>query len=298
MLPDVDSLALFVRAAELHSLSKAAEASHIGVAAASRRIALLEHRFRTLLLTRSARGVEPTAAGITLLGHAKTLLVHLNHMNAAMSDHAAGRRGALRILANTSSMAEWLPEDLASFAQAHPDIRLIVEERWSTEIVHHLLAGEADIGVVMEGVSIEGLNAYVYRRDRLCIIAPAGHPLLALQELRFQDVLEYDVIALESSSSMMRLLAEKAVAAEKPLLLRVQVRSFAAVCRMVQAGLGVGILPLQAAKGLAESMDLSAQPMVDDWAERQMLICVKKDRPPLASLKLMLDHLRAIVGAR
>ena len=298
MLPDVDSLALFVRAAELHSLSKAAEASHIGVAAASRRIALLEHRFRTLLLTRSARGVEPTAAGITLLGHAKTLLVQLNHINAAMNDHAAGRRGALRILANTSSMAEWLPEDLASFAKAHPDIRLIVEERWSTEIVHHLLAGEADIGVVMEGVSIEGLHAHAYRSDRLCIIAPAGHPLLALQELRFKDVLEYDVIALESSSSMMRLLAEKAVAAEKALLLRVQVRSFEAVCRMVQAGLGVGILPLQAAKGLAESMDLNAQPLVDDWAERQMLICVKKDRPPLASLKLMLDHLREIVGAR
>lgn len=298
MLPDVDSLALFVRAAELHSLSKAAETSHIGVAAASRRIALLEHRFRTLLLTRSARGVEPTAAGITLLGHAKTLLVQLNHMTAAMNDHAAGRRGALRILANTSSMAEWLPEDLASFAKAHPDIQLIVEERWSTEIVHHLLAGEADIGVVMEGVSIEGLHAHAYRSDRLCIIAPAGHPLLALQELRFQDVLEYDVIALESSSSMMRLLAEKAVAAEKALLLRVQVRSFEAVCRMVQAGLGVGILPLQAAKGLAESMDLSAQPLVDDWAERQMLICVKKDRPPLASLQLMLDHLRKTVRAR
>ena len=298
MLPDVDSLALFVRAAELHSLSKAAEASHIGVAAASRRIALLEHRFRTLLLTRSARGVEPTAAGITLLGHAKTLLVQLNHMTAAMSDHAAGRRGALRILANTSSMAEWLPEDLAAFARAHPDIRLIVEERWSTEIVHQLLAGEADIGVVMEGVSIEGLDVHAYRSDLLCIIAPAGHPLLALQKLRFQDVLEYDVIALESGSSMMRLLAEKAVAAEKALLLRVQVRSFEAVCRMVQAGLGVGILPLQAAKGLAESMGLSAQPLVDDWAERQMLICVKKDRPPLASLKLMLDHLREIVGAR
>ena len=298
MLPDVESLALFVRAAELHSLSKAAEASHIGVAAASRRIALLEHHFRTLLLKRSPRGVEPTAAGITLLGYAKTLLVHLNHINAAMSDHAAGRRGALRILANTSAMVEWLPQDLASFATAHPDIRLIVEERWSTEIVHNLLAGEGDIGVVMEGVSTEGLNVHAYRSDRLCIIAPAGHPLLASQELRFQDVLEHDLIALESSSSMMRLLAEKAVAAEKTLQLRVQVRSFEAVCRMVQAGLGIGILPLQAAKGLAESMNLHARPLADAWAERHMLICVKKDRPPLASLKLMLDHLRETVGAR
>lgn len=63
MLPDIDSLALFVRAAELRSLTKAAEASHIGLAAASRRMALLEHRFRTTLLERSSRGVEMTAAG-------------------------------------------------------------------------------------------------------------------------------------------------------------------------------------------------------------------------------------------
>ncbi len=297
MLPDVDSLALFVRAAELRSLSKAAEASHIGVAAASRRIALLEHHFQTSLLTRSPQGVEPTVAGTSLLGYAKTLLVQLNQINAAMSDHAAGRRGGLRILANTSAMAESLPQDLASFSKVHPNIRLIVEERWSVEIVHNLLAGEGDIGVVMEGVSTEGLHANAYRSDLLCIIAPAGHPLFALQELRFEDVLEHDLIGLESSSSMMRLLAEKALAAEKALQLRVQVRSFEAVCRMVQAGLGVGILPLQAAKGLAESMQLRTRPLAEDWAERHMLICVKKDRPPLASLTLMLDHFRNTVDS-
>ena len=65
MLPDIDSLALFVRAGELRSLTKAAEASHIGLAAASRRIALLEHRFRTPLLERSSRGVElPCGHGV------------------------------------------------------------------------------------------------------------------------------------------------------------------------------------------------------------------------------------------
>lgn len=297
MLPDVDSLALFVRAVELHSLSKAAEASHIGVAAASRRIALLEHRFRTPLLERSPRGVEPTAAGSTLVGHAKALLVQLNHMNAAMSDHAAGLRGVLRIMANTSAMTEWLPGDLALFAKAHPDIRLIVAERWSIEIVRNLLAGEVDIGVVMEGVSTDGLDTHAYRSDRLCIIAPAGHALLALPELRFHDVLEHDLVALESGSSMMRLLAEKAAAAEKALHLRVQVRGFEVVCRMVQAGLGIGVLPLQASAGLAQSMGLGARALAEAWAERRMLVCIKKDRPQLASLKLMLDHLAQIGDA-
>jgi DNA-binding transcriptional LysR family regulator len=292
MLPDIDSLALFVRAAELHSLSKAADASHIGVAAASRRIALLEHRFKTPLLERSPRGVELTAAGVSLLAHAKSLLVQLNEMNAEMSDHAEGRRGALRILANTSAMTEFLPGDLAAFAEANPDIRLVVEERWSAEIVRRLLAGEGDLGIVMEGNRTEGLVAFPYRRDRLCVVAPQGHPLLALAGPRFEDVLDHDIIALESSSSMMRLVTEQAVVLEKALHLRVQVRSFEAVCRMVQAGLGVGLLPFQAANALAEGMSLIARPLSEAWAERQMLVCVKQDRAPKRALERLLDHLK------
>jgi len=292
MLPDIDSLALFVRAAELHSLSKAAEASHIGVAAASRRIALLEHRFKTTLLERSPRGVEPTAAGVSLLGHAKTLLVHLNHMNAEMNDHAAGRKGVLRIIANTSAMTEYLPDDLAAFARENPDVRLVVEERWSAEAVQLLQAGEADIGIVVEGVRTEGLETFAYRTDRLAVIAPPGHALVELEQMRFEDVLDHDLIALESGASMMRLLAEQAVVLEKSLSLRVQVRSFEAVCRMVQAGLGIGLLPFQAAKVIGEGMNLVVRALGEPWAERHMLLCVKKDRPSSLSLTLLLDHLR------
>jgi len=293
MLPDIDSLALFVRAAELRSLSKAAEASHIGVAAASRRIALLEHRFKTPLLDRSPRGVELTAAGVSLLAHAKALLVQLNDMNAEMTDHAAGRKGVLRLLANTSAMTETLPEDLASFGQANPDIRLVIQERWSGDILRSLLAGEADIGIVIDGARTEGLEVFPYRNDRLAVIAPMDHLLARALNWSFSDVLEYDLVALEVGSSMMRLLTEQAIVLEKALRLRIQVRSFEAVCRMVQVGMGVGILPYEAAKVLAESMKLSVRPMNEPWAQRKVLVCVKKDRPAKPSLTLLINHLTA-----
>lgn len=293
MLPDIDSLALFVRAAELRSLSKAAEASHIGVAAASRRIALLEHRFKTPLLDRSPRGVELTAAGVSLLAHAKALLVQLNDMNAEMTDHAAGRKGVLRLLANTSAMTETLPEDLASFGKANPDIRLVIQERWSGDILRSLLAGEADIGIVIDGARTEGLEVFPYRNDRLAVIAPMNHPLARDSNWSFSDVLEYDLVALEVGSSMMRLLTEQAIVLEKALRLRIQVRSFEAVCRMVQVGMGVGILPYEAAKVLAESMKLSVRPMSEPWAQRKVLVCVKKDRPAKPSLSLLINHLTA-----
>lgn len=297
MLPDIDSLALFVRAAELRSLTKAAEASHIGLAAASRRMALLEHRFKTPLFERSPRGVELTPAGVSLLPHAKALLVEINQMQADMRDHARGSKGSLRILANTSVITEALPDDLAAFSKANPDIRLVVQERWSEEIVRSLIGAEGDLGIVVEGVNTDGLDTYPYRTDRLAVVLRPQHRLASQraredgEPMAFTDVLDDDLIALESASSMMRLLAQQAVIAEKTLQLRVQVRSFEAVCRMVQAGLGTGLLPFQAAHALGNAMGLVVRPLADEWAERRMVICVKQHRPVNSSLALLLEHL-------
>ncbi|HXF45743.1 MAG TPA: LysR family transcriptional regulator [Burkholderiaceae bacterium] len=293
MLPDLDSLALFVRAAELRSLTKAADASHICLAAASRRITLLEHRFKAALLERSPRGVEPTAAGTALLAHARTLLLHVNQMQADMRDHACGRRGALRLLANTSAMTQFLPSDLARFGQRHPDVRVIVQERWSDEIVKAVHAAEADLGIVIEGQRMDGLEVLPYRCDRLAVVLPAAHPLADAQPLRFADVLEYDIVALEGGSSMMRLLAAQAAVTDRTLNLRVQVRSFEAVCRMVQAGIGIGLLPQQAAAEFAHGMGLAVRPLPEPWAERRMLICARRERAGNGALEALLRHLAA-----
>lgn len=291
MLPDIDSLALFVRAGELRSLTKAAEASHIGLAAASRRIALLEHRFRTPLLERSSRGVELTAAGVALLPRAKALLVEINQMQAEMRDHADGRKGALRILANTSVMTETLPDDIAGFGRDNPDVRLLLEERWSTDIVRGINAAEADVGIIVEGANTEGLETIVYGTDRLAVVMPADHPLARRPQMQFVDVLDDDLIALESSSAMMRLLTEQAVIAERTLHLRAEVRSFEAVCRMVQAGLGLGLLPYQAASVLGKGLGLSVRPLTEDWAERRMILCVRKERMSNPSVAKLLAYL-------
>ena len=291
MLPDIDSLALFVRAAELRSLTKASEASHIGLAAASRRMALLEHSFKTTLFERSSRGVELTPAGAALLPYARSMLIQINQMNSEMRDHAHGSKGAVRIMANTSVMTEALPHDLASFARENPDVRLVVEERWSSEILRSLLAAEGDLGIVVEGLRTDGLETYPYRTDRLAVVMPADHLLAGYETLRLEDVVEEDLIGLESGSSMMRLLSEQAVILQKTLHLRIQVRSFEAVCRMVEAGLGIGLLPFQAAHLLGSAMRLVVRPLSDEWAERRMLVCVKKDRPANGLLTKLLNHL-------
>ena len=297
MLPDIDSLALFTRAAELNSLTKAAAASNISLAAASRRIALLENRFKTSLLERSPRGVELTAAGAALLDNAKALLMQMNKMQAEMSDYAVGRKGALRILANTSAMSQFLPGDLAGFSASHPDVRLVVGERWSPEIARAVMAADADIGIIVEGIEMPGLALYPYRTDKLATVMPMGHPLTELAVMMFDDVLAHDVVGLEGGSSMMRLLTQQAVVSQRTLQLRIEVRSFEAVCRFVQSGLGVGFLPQYAAEALAREMKLVVRPLMEPWAERRMQVCVRKDHAPTRACMQMVDHLTSRTSA-
>ena len=274
MLPDLVSLAVFVRSIETHSLSKAAEQSHLALAAASRRIALLEHRYRVQLLYRSSRGVEPTPAGIALAAHARRMLEQAEKLHADLSDYAKGIKGHIRIKANTSAITQYLPTDLAQFARDHPEVKLELEESRSVDIVQALREGRADIGVVMDGVDLEGLLSFAYRQDRLVAVVPRGHELRA-RKVAFVQLLKYDLVGLDSSAAMMRLLGEAALAAQQPLRLRMQVMSFEAVCKLVQAGMGIGVLPEVAARDFVPIMGLRLIRLTDAWADRWMQVCIR-----------------------
>ena len=274
MLPDLISLALFVRAVDTRSLSKAAEKSHIALAAASRRIALLEHCYGVKLLYRSSQGVEATPAGMALSIHARRMMEQAEKMQAELSDYAKGVKGHIRIKANTSAITQYLPKDLAQFSASYPDVKLELEESRSGEIVQALREGHTDIGVVMDSVARDGLVSYEYRRDRLVAVVPDGHEFRARQA-PFKALLKYDLVALDSSAAMMKLLTDAAVGAGHPLRLRVQVKSFEAVCKLVQANMGIGVLPEAAALDFAPVMGLRLVRLTDDWADRCMHVCVR-----------------------
>ena len=297
MFPDLISLALFVRAVDTRSLSKAADQSHIALAAASRRIALLEHRYGVQLLYRSSQGVEPTPAGMSLVQHARKMMEQAEKLHADLSDYAKGIKGHIRIKANTSAITQHLPKDLAEFSAAYPDVRLELEESRSVEIVQALREGSADIGVVMDGVAREGLASFPYKRDRLVAVVPRGHEMRARQA-SFESLLKYDLVALDSPAAMMRLLARAAGAAGQPMRLRVQVKSFEAVCKLVQANMGIGVLPEIAALDFAPVMGLRLIRLTDEWAERCMHVCVRDFDSLPANGRKLVEQLVGAAGLR
>ena len=207
---DLVTLSLFVSVARQGSISAGARQSHLAVGAASKRISDLEAALDTQLLYRNAAGVRLTEAGQACLVHALRVLQEVEQMAGTLSDFAQGVRGQVRIAANTSSLTQFLPEDLAAFMEAHPAVRIDLEEQNSNDIVTAVQENRADIGIFADRTPAPGLVTTSYRRDELVLIVPQRHPLAGEARVAFADTLAYDYVGLPPATSLATRLAEKA----------------------------------------------------------------------------------------
>jgi DNA-binding transcriptional LysR family regulator len=274
MIPDLFSLAIFVRAIETGSISKAAHQSNIALGAASRRIQILESRYSVKLLIRSAEGVKPTPAGEEVMQFARNMLSEAAKLRAHLNLFTQGIKGRVRVKAITSAITQFLADDIAIFSKKFPEIRIELEENLTAEILLALQTGRVDVGVVIDGLSRDGLTSIEYRRDRLIAIVPSKHPLKAKQ-VTFSKIIQYDMVGLDSVMGISRLLAHAALVAGEPLQLRAQVQSFEALCKLVQAGLGIGVVPENIGRYFAPRMGLRTLWLTDTWAERRMFVCFR-----------------------
>lgn len=273
---DLTDLRLFVAVAEAQNLTRGAERTHLAPSSASHRIKLLEDAIGTPLLTRRARGVVPTRAGEALLRHARQVFAQLEQMHADLAPYAAGVRGRVSLWANTHATHSFLPDDLAGFLRRHPQVSVTLEEHTSPEIVLAVARGEVEVGVVAERVEGADVELIPYRADRLVLIAPAGHPLATLTHTAFADVLDFPFVMLHAGSAIHTFTMNAAAALGRHLDVRIQVRSFEAVCRMVGAGVGLGMVPRSAVPKNGPHEPLTVIELAEPWAQRDLQVCVRK----------------------
>jgi DNA-binding transcriptional LysR family regulator len=290
---DLADLGLFRNVVEAGSITRGAERANLALAAASTRIRNMEQAIGAPLLLRGRQGVTPTQAGRTLLQHARILLLQAERLREDLGAYAGGVAGQIRLLSNTNALTEFLPEALSSFLTAHPHVSVDLEERLSDEIVGLIAEGVADLGIVAGTVDAGSLETYPFRRDRFVLVVARDHPLAKRARISFAQVLDRDFVGLDRASALQRFLADKAARIGRPLRLRIQLRSFDAVCRLVECNVGVGIVPETTARRAARAMDIVAVTLTDPWAVRDLTICVRgiRDLPPIA--RQLVEHLRA-----
>ncbi|WP_068826539.1 LysR substrate-binding domain-containing protein [Pseudomonas sp. BMS12] len=273
---DLTDLRLFVAIAEARNLTRGAERVHLAPSSASHRMRLLEEAIGTPLLVREPRGVSLTRAGDALLRHARQVFAQLEQMHADLAPYAHGVRGHVSLWANTHATHTFLPDSLAAFLRQHPQVSISLEEHTSPEVVMAVARGEVEVGVVadlIEGAEVELLP---YRADRLVLIAPPEHPLAARASAPFAAVLAHPFVMLHAGSAIHTFTMNAAAALGRHLEVRIQVRSFEAVCRMVSAGVGIGMVPRSAITMSASRVPLAVIELDESWAQRDLKVCVRK----------------------
>lgn len=265
----LSSLKLIAAIEREGSLSRAASTLHIVPSAASRRISQLESATGTALLHRTTRGVELTAAGLSVARYARSMIGEVAALDEELQNLQAGVTGRIKLVASISAIVQHLPQDLAQFLRAHPDIKVELAEHASADIVGLLLQERADIGVFVSNGEVPGLELRPYRSERLVVILPAGHRFAKRKALRFEQLLDEEWVELPPGTALASRVAEEALKFGVRLKSRIQVKGMDSASRMVQCGLGIGLLPQASLGGQqAQFPNLVCVPLKEPWAER------------------------------
>jgi DNA-binding transcriptional LysR family regulator len=289
---DFTDLRLFQSVVQTGSITRGAERAHLALASASARIRGMEEVLGIPLLKRGRRGVEPTEAGRSLLDHARIVLQQIETMRGDLGAYSRGLKGSVRILANTSAVSEHLPALLADFLAANPTIDIDLEDRESPAIGAAIAAGDADIGIGSQAAHVTGLESHPFRADRLVLAVPASHRLAGKRQTAFADLADLDFVGLPRGTALDEHVAMQAARLGRALRLRVRVSSLDAVCAMVAAGVGVGIVPETTAARHRRVLPIATLRLAEAWSVRELALYVRDSRRLPRPARRLFDVLR------
>ncbi|WP_233853156.1 LysR family transcriptional regulator [Paraburkholderia sp. HD33-4] len=288
---DLTSLRLFVAVCQERNIARAAEREFIASSAVSRRIAEIEALIGLPVIQRQSRGITVTPVGETVLRYALAIIGNIEQMSAELSRFSTGVKGRVRVVANLSSIVQFLPEDVAAFGRAFPDVSIELEEENSADVLRIVDEHGADFGICNPVAGSEAFEQVPYRQDRLAVLVPGGHRLASVARVSFDDLLHDSFVGLRSESALTRLLAQQAASAGRQLDVRMRVSSLDALCRMVHAGLGIAIVPEPVGLLYVNTLDVRLLPLADAWAERHLIIIFKAREQLSASAAALVSFL-------
>jgi DNA-binding transcriptional LysR family regulator len=295
---NLNHLAIFHAVAQTGSMTLGAERLEISQPAVSKQVQDLERTLGLHLFDRIGRRVRLSQAGEVLADHARRLFALAHEAEEEMADVRAVRRGRLVIGASTTIGTYLLPRVLAEFGRRHPGLELLVHIE-NTEHVHRRLAGhEVDIGLTEGVMEEEDLEAEIFYRDELVMIAARGHRLASLRRVPLSAVREEQFILREPGSGT-RAVEERALA---QLKLRVRVLmalgNTEAIKRVVAEGVGLAIVSRLAVSAECDAGTLVVLPVIGLRIARPLHLVRRKGRRDGPALQAFCALLRASTAAQ
>ncbi|MDB2683920.1 LysR family transcriptional regulator [Alphaproteobacteria bacterium] len=286
------TLDLFLCASKYKSLVKAAKEKNLVVSAVSKRILDLEKSVGVNLFYRKKTGVELTPAGLEMQKHCTKIFNSINIMDESIKEYSLVSSGIVRVTANLSSITQFLPEDLATFSKKFPKIKINLKEKTSSEIISSVKESLSDIGIFSEHVeNTERLRIVDYKNDTLVLVVPEYHPLVSKLTVKIKDFIKFEMVGLEKGSSLQAMIDKQVQKQNLKIKKKLETVSFEGIRGMVEAGLGISVLPTGAIKPYLKSSKLKIIKIDEEWAKRSIKIAIKNDDSIGKAGALLLNHL-------
>lgn len=272
---DLIDLRLIVNTVDTQSLTRGAERSHMSAPAASARLKKVEESLATQLFYRSAQGLVPTAAGHAFARHARPVILELDQLDQEFQQQTKRFNGSIRLLVNTLFMGDAIPGVIEQFLVEHPGMSIDLHDRPSTEITRALKSGVADVGILTFEVPDAGLIYWAYRTEKLVLVTPREHALALGDVTDFATTLEYDYVGLSERASLHNFIMRMALAEGTAMRVRVQASTFESACSLVEAGIGVAVIPHAEAIRYSESFRIAVVPLSNAWSSRDLHVAIR-----------------------
>ena len=288
---DLIDLQLFVNVIEAGTISAGAKASFLTPASASERIKGMEGALGGPLMLRGRRGVSLTDAGTAVMRHARAILQQMQQMQGELQDLGGGTKARVRLLCNTSAVSEHLPRLVAGFLKDHPAISIELEEDSSQGIADAIRDEVCWLGVLSDAADTAGLECHAFRPDPLVLVVPEHHELAGRRTIALAEVPDFEFVGLGEDSALQQLIARQMKRSGRQIIYRVKVRSLENVCAVVGQGIGVGIVPAAVAQRSRRSAGIREIRLLDQWAQRSLVVCMRRRSELPAHVDKLLAHL-------
>lgn len=245
----LQELRYLVAVAEAGQVARAAERCHVGQPTLSTQLKKLEDTLGVQLFERGPRGLTPTAAGAPIIAQARIVLEETEKLRTLARATQDPMAGPLRLGAIPTLGPYLLPHLLPVIRKRYPQLRLLLSELLTAQLVEAVHAHTLDCALLALPVAHEGLEAMELFREPFEVALPAGHPLARKKHVQPGDLAHECLLLLAEGHCLRDQALDVCGVAKSEAREEVQATSLETLRQMVAAGIGCTLLPQLATQG-------------------------------------------------
>jgi len=295
--PSIRHLEYAVAVAEYLNFREAAKTCHVTQPALSAQIAQLEELLGIPLFERDRRRVLVTREGAAIIARARGILTQVDELIEAAGVLARPLSGTLRLGVIPTVAPYVLPRAVSRLRRAHPDLRLLLREDQTGELVRRLRDGQLDLLLLALEADLGEVDTLPLFEDPFLVAVPSDHPLAKRKRVRERDLIDESVLLLEDGHCLRDQVLEVCARARATELGDFRASSLTTLTQMAAGGIGITLLPEMAASRERSTRNLKLVPFAKPKPYRTIGLAWRRSSPRADEYHTLGDTLRsALVG--